>query len=183
MNALAVTTLGSLRPLDAKSRGMALLVVVFVMLVILVGGLAAVALVSGDLSSAGGYRARSVADSCAAQALYQLHALTTDPTNPPQYTAAAGNLSLGSGGTLPFAIGHYDHPGVDGSSPPVWRTVSGQFLDSRSFYEGQNVTNLVPGGGMALQVVAATAICGGGSSGYGQREMEIITTTGSSTAH
>lgn len=160
-----------------RERGQVMIVVMFVMLVILVGGLAAVALTSSELTATGGYRTRATGDQCAAQALYRLRAATSDIGSLPSYGATSGNVQVG-GASVPYYIGHYLtqlNAGVPTSSQPVWRQISAQYVDLRAALQGQNATNLIgTGSGLTQQFFAGTAVCGG-SSGYGAREIEIIT--------
>jgi hypothetical protein len=178
-------------PNRASERGASLLVVTFVMVLILVGGLAAVALTSSELSGARGYRTRAVTEDCAIQAARRLQAMATDVTNPPTFANTSGSIGLGTTtGSNPtysfnYAVGHYDDPGVDGtnqadgSPKSTLRLVSASSMDMAAFCEGTNVSNILCGNGSGgAGVVAATATCKG--SGFGEREVEVIFQTGTS---
>jgi hypothetical protein len=179
---LCRTSLNFKRLIPAAERGQVMLIVMFVMLVILVGGMAAVALTSSELTASGGFRTRSVGDQCAAQALYQLRSATTDVGNLPGYTSGIGYGTVPiSSANVPYFIGHYNTSlntsGQPNTTQPTWRAISSQYIDLRSQLQGKNATNVIgTGSGLTQQVFAGTAVCGGVGSGYGAREMEVITT-------
>ena len=149
----------ALRGADARQRGTALLVVSFVLIIILVGGLAAVAVTSGELSSSRGYRTRQVTRTCAEAALERTRAIVAAGT-----TQATGSL-----GTLTYQTGHYG----DTSAQDTLVALDAGSFDVVAMFEGENVTNaLFDGSASGLQVLSATATCAG--SGYAEREMEMI---------
>ncbi|MBI5510362.1 MAG: hypothetical protein HY903_16525 [Deltaproteobacteria bacterium] len=150
-------------------HGMALLVVVVIMAIILVGGLAAIAITSGELDSSRGFRARAVTQLCAEAALEQIRAAMPDE-------AAAnlvrdGAITVGAS-SLSYQAGHY----ASGSAQVGVKAVSASGYDAAALYSGQNITNSLgptagtsPGG---VKVVSATATCKG--TGYPEREVQIV---------
>lgn len=148
-------------------QGAALLVVMCVMLAVLVGGLAAVAVTSGELGGAGGYRTRQTTEACAAAGLEKMRSLM------PAATFADSEGSVNAGVTLSYKAGHFDGP--KGSEPFVVLDVS-QY-DAAALYAGQNITNMLgkaAGGDLrnSLNLISTTAVCEG--VGHGKREMQLV---------
>ena len=148
------------RGLKVTERGSALLVVSFVLIIVLVGGLAAVAVTSGELSSSRGYRTRQVTRTCAEAAIEHARA-RKQVSDVKQVTDTLGNLT--------YRTGHYG----DASAQDTFEPLDASSFDAVALFEGENITNaMFDGSSEDLQILAATATCSG--SGYGEREMELI---------
>ncbi len=142
----------------SRERGAALIVVSFIMAIVLVGGLAAIAISSAELSSSRGYRTRQTAQACAQAGLEHARATLPDDT-------ATGAL-----GSLTYMTAHYG----DSSATNTVMALEASSFDAASLYDGENVTNSLGGGGGSggVQVMSVIAKCSG--SGYGEREMQMI---------
>jgi Tfp pilus assembly protein PilV len=164
-----------------SERGAALLLVSFIMVIVLVGGLAAVAVTSGELASSRGYRTRQITLSCANGGLERIRA------NMPDFSAASAvsqGLTIGSTvDAVTMRAGHYASSGTPQASVEA---LDPSDYDAAALFTGENITNVLlgapAGGGVGsddagLQVVGATAVCEG--SGFGAREMQVIFRYGS----
>jgi Tfp pilus assembly protein PilX len=137
----------ALRGANTSERGTALIVVSFVLIIILVGGLAAIAVTSGELSSSRGYRTRQVTRTCAEAAIERARAIVATTTQ------ASGTL-----GNLTYQTGHYG----DSSAQDTLTPLDAGSFDVVALFEGENVTNaMFDGSSSGLQVLAATATCSG----------------------
>jgi hypothetical protein len=150
-------------------RGIALLVVTVILVIVLVGGLAAVAITSGQLDSSRGFRARQSSQSCAEAGLEKIRAVMPD--------LAAANLvtgSLNAGGALTYAAGHY--AGASGGT--AVETLSPAAFDGAALFSGENITNSLgagavgSGSSVGVGLYSATSVCSG--TGSPPREMEIV---------
>lgn len=154
-----------------SERGAALLLVSFIMVIVLVGGLAAVAVTSGELASSRGYRTRQITLSCANGGLERIRA------NMPDISAASvvsqGLTIGGTANAVTASAGHYG-----GTPPTSVRALDTSEYDAAALFTGENITNVLGTGGggggndAGLQVIGATAVCQG--SGFGAREMQTI---------
>ena len=166
-----------------SERGAALLLVSVLMVIVLVGGLAAVAVTSGELASARGYRARQVAMACAEAGLAQVRATIPDVTNA---KIVDGTFKIGAvNSAVRYRAGHYDTGNIAQDAVSVLDPSS---FDAAALLEGENITNnLGLSGGVGedgsitdMAVLGVTSTCGG--SGYGAREMEMVFLWGTPTA-
>lgn len=173
---------------DQGERGAALIVVMFVMLSVLVGGLAAVAVTSGELSGAAGFRTRETTEACAEAGLEKIRALMPNATS---FSEAAGTLS--SGVTLSYRPGHYNDQGDDHQDESAITILDPSQYALGALMQGSNVTNgLAVGSGASpsgddaddgdlrtqINVISTTAICRGDK--HGVREMQLIFRYGTS---
>ncbi len=143
-----------------------MLVVVIVLALVLAGGLAAVAITSGELSGTQGYRTRITTEACAQLAIERIRALIATGNLGIDFAATAGTTTIGST-TLSFRGGHYNNDGAT----PVTVLDPGSY-DVTSNYEGENATNSMGGGAISRKVLSTTAICSG--PGYGTREVQVV---------
>ncbi len=151
----------------ARERGMSLVVVTFVLIAVLAGGLAAVAIASAELSSTYGYRSRAVIDSCAQAAIEKVRAKLPDLT----VADIGDSFPLPNGGTLTISGVHGSLQPTD--SPLVDLPAGG--FDTAAFSSGENVTNsLQVGAGRRLMTVVAT--CTG--PGNSRQEIQLVLTYG-----
>ncbi len=132
-------------------RGMALIIVVVVMVVVLMGGLAAVAFTSGELTSTHGYRTQAMLDACGYAALERMRAMAPDAT----FADAEGSMSV-NGMTLSFKGGHYS--GTVTATDEAFSEISGEQVDMTALFEGENITNSLGAGGN-LKLLTTTVTC------------------------
>ena len=162
------------RRLARAERGAALLVVTFLLVIVLVGGLAAVAVTSGELASSSSYRARAATEACAQAAIERIRALVTDTMTA---SATEGTIDVG-GRVLRYRSGHY---GV-ASLEPLTELTPDQF-DPTALVEGMNITNNLwqggggggSGGGLCtsgVHILTTTVTCSG--DGFGEREIQLV---------
>ena len=144
-------------------RGAALITVVFVLLVVLVGGLAAVALTSGELESSRGHRIHATADACAQAAVERVRAQLPNAS----VTVADSRGTLGA--EYSYTAGHYGETLADTEMPYV--SLDASNFDMTSLYEGERAGNTLGNLG-ALKVVSITATCSG--PGGSQHEVQLI---------
>lgn len=155
------------KPKSGQSeRGAALLLVSFMMVIVLVGGLAAVAVTSGELASSRGYRTRQITLSCANGGLERIRA------NMPDVDVATGvneGLTLnGIADAVTMRAGHYSSTGTPQASVAAIDTSD---YDVSALFSGENITNVI-GGSEGPKAYRATAVCEG--SGFGAREVQIV---------
>lgn len=159
---------------DGGERGAALLTVVMILIVVLIGGLAAIAITNGELGSSRAFRGQAATEACANAALERVRALLPDAT----FDETAGSLAVGES-TFAFRGSHYT--GDRGSSPIV--ALDATNFDANALYQGENITNNMGTvtGSMAegYRVLSTTAICAG--PGFGAREMQFVFRYGVST--
>lgn len=143
-----------------RERGAALVIVSFIMAILLVGGLAAVAITSGELASSRGYRSRQVTQACAQAGLEHVRAALVDtPADEIEIEETLGPVT--------YRTAHY------GGLASTVTELSASSYDSAGLYDGENVTNAISGGGSGgVQVLAVTTQCSG--SGFGEREMQMV---------
>jgi hypothetical protein len=161
----------------SSERGSALLIITFVLIVVLAGGLAGIAVTNGELAGARGTRIRTTTDACADAAVERLRAMLP---NVPTFDATAGTMSIGSQ-SLPYRAGHVDGDGTEATIVEV----SPSSFDMGSLYKGLNITNTmgtVMGGNLAegLRILRLTAVCGDDNV-YGKREVEVLLRYGTPT--
>ena len=150
-------------------RGASIIVVTVVLVVVLIGGLAAIAITSGQLSRTRGFRLQAADQACAEAGLQRLRASL--PTVPDSFDATEGTVAT-MDGTLTYRAGHYSGDGA------ATIDVLGQSeFDASSLYVGENITNMLGSTGTeylatGLNMLRITTVCGG--PGYGQREVETI---------
>jgi hypothetical protein len=145
-------------------RGMALIVVVFVLIAVLAGGLAAIALTSGELAGTYGHRSRAVAESCAQAAIEKIR------TRMPTFTVGdiADTYALPSGSTLTISA---THNGLgDGVSPVI--DVPTTSYDMTAMLAGENVTNNMGTVGSGIRIVTVVATCSG--PGNSTQEVQVL---------
>ncbi len=161
---------------------MAILLVAFVLVMVLIGGLAAVAVTSGEISSSGGYRVRALTETCARAAADRVAQLLPDTE---AVKAASGTM-----GSLSFHVGHILSKNPKGDVIPVVRLLGknakGQDTVDRTALAGmygEMTTNALPGsssGTGGYDVYGVTVVCSG--NGLSPREVEIIVRYGLPTS-
>lgn len=137
------------------------MVVTVILVIVLVGGLALVAVTSGEVGFAGGYRSREAARTCADAAVEHSRAILPDTTA----------ISRSAGNGLTYMTGHLGTTSATATATDV----PAESVDFSSVLEGENVTNSLPGssgGGSAMRVMSVVTKCSG--TGTGDREMELI---------
>jgi len=135
--------------------------------VMLVGGLAAIAVTNSTLNSTQGFRGREVGDACAQAALAQIRAKWPDATSA---NAVNTTYQISNGPAVTLKAGHYADTGVD----PVVVLTSAQ-VDMSGLLAGTALTNQRRGAGgstNSVHVVSASAICSGPN--IPTREMQLI---------
>jgi type II secretory pathway pseudopilin PulG len=155
-------------PAIAKGeRGSSLILVVIVLVVTLIGGLAAVAITSGQLAKSRGFRVQALDQACAEAGLARVRASLP---NIPTFDDSEGTISAGAT-TLTYRAGHYD-----GDGTAAIEVLDPGSFDSSSLLAGENITNVLGTGGgdlgTSVHVLRITAVCG--ATGHGEREVETI---------
>jgi hypothetical protein len=161
--------LQAVRCVTRGERGAALPTVVFVLLIVLAGGLGAIAITSGELASTYGFRARAVTESCARAAVDQIRTRLSPNPDDPLPTNISGTTTLPNGIVLSYRMGH-----VNGSAPAISK-VDGKYYDATQMLLGEDLTNTgltVPG----VNVYKITATCSSG--GAGPQEVELLVKLG-----
>ena len=157
-----------------SERGAALLLVTFILIVVLVGGLAAVAITTGELNSSRGFRTREAALACGGAALQNIRSQMPTWAASSDWTSAnawSDTLQVAAGGTsLTTKSGHYS--GTMTSIAPI----DSKSFDASALFSGANIANKLAGSGGGMQVIRATAICVDTSimPAYPTREVETI---------
>jgi len=152
------------RRVSRRQRGMALIVVVFVLVAVLAGGLAAIAITSGELAGTYGHRSRAVAESCAQAAIEKIR------TRMPTFTVGdiADTYTLPSGSTLTLSAAHN---GLSASASPVIDVPTTSY-DMTAMLAGENVTNNMGTVGSGIRLVSVVASCTG--PGNSTQEVQVI---------
>ena len=149
-------------------RGASLIVVVVILAVVLVGGLAAVAITGGQLSKTRGFRTKAIDQACAEAGLRRMRAMLPTIAN---HDATEGTITSG-GTTLTYRAGHYDG---DGANP--FEVLEAEEFDVNSLFVSENITNVLGTTGgtdisTGIHVIRLTTVCG--ADGHGEREVETI---------
>lgn len=159
-----------------SERGVALVVVVFILIIVLAGGLAAVALTSGELSSTYGYRTRMVAEECAQAAIEKIRAKLPELTVGEIEDTA---FPLPSGGTVTIRAGHIDGlHGLAAGDSPIYELDPSSY-DSAALLSGENITNSMGTAGAGLRLMTVVATCEAGGS---RQEIQLVLRYGAATA-
>jgi hypothetical protein len=144
------------------------MVVVIVLAVVLVGGLAAVAVTSGELAGSGAVRTKAVTAACAEAAVERIRGMLPNV----DITQVTGTMSVGSS-SLNYG------PDVVGSDEVALTALSPDQYDGSANYEGENITNKLVSGVIGsgantagIRMYRLTAVCSGPS--YGRREVEVV---------
>ena len=161
----------ALRRTRAGERGASLIVVTVVLLVILVGGLAAVAVVNGQLERSRGYRTQEASEACARAALERARAYL--PTNPAGSDITSSVAVPGAG--LTYYAGHYSAKNLSTTNTAI-EVLDPSTFDASALYQGENIANVLGAGSGAMDegvhVLKVTTICEGPH--YPAREVETI---------
>ena len=149
-------------------RGVALVVVIFVLIVVLMGGLAGVALTSAELSGTYGFRSRQVTESCAQAAIDKIRAGLPSLT----VGGVADSFALPNGCTVSIRAGHVDGlHGMASTDSPLLDVPAGSY-DAASLNSGENITNAMGTAGGGKRLVSAIATCTG--LGNSKQEIELV---------
>jgi hypothetical protein len=149
-------------------RGATLILVTVLLVIMLVGGLALVALTSGEVTGSRGFRTKESTEACADAGLQKMRSLLPDSN------ASAGvssSVAVPGGNTLTFRSGHYTGGAATTSGVEVLDQTT---FDSSGLYDGQRITNQVTGSttaGYGVRMLAMHATCGGAGSGETETEM------------
>src|SRR5687768_5071294 len=100
--------------MNRGSRGATLLFVSFMLIIVLVGGLAAVAVTSGELAGSRGHRSRAATEACANAAIERIRSLLSNTINGGTIAQAdtVGTVTVG-GTTLTYRAGHFGAPATN----------------------------------------------------------------------
>jgi hypothetical protein len=154
-------------------RGVALVVVVFVLIAVLAGGLAAVAIASGELAATYSYRSRAVVESCAQAAVEKVRAKL------PTLTVAdlEESFALPNGTSVKISARHMDESTtgtlrISSSSSPLLPVASNTY-DVSAFGNGMNVTNdLASSGSTGMKIYSVVVTCEG--PGGAKQEVQLL---------
>jgi FlaG/FlaF family flagellin (archaellin) len=167
-------------------RGVALVVVVFVLIAVLAGGLAAIAIASGELAATYGYRTHATTGACAQAAIEKIRArMPTLTANDVYETYAVTDPTSGKAFNVTITARHIDESNsssvlrTNATSSPLIVAPDGSY-DAAALSTGGDITNrLLPvssssagASTLGLHVYSVVATCEG--PGNSKQEVQLI---------